>query len=284
MTFTIPSNDLATDPAIQSVVYDTDLAILVAGIAGTGVLTGCDVTAQGTPDMTVAVAAGTIKNADGSTTAVTGGNLTIGAASASNPRYDLISVSSAGVKTYTAGVAAASPKPPDLPSGHIGLAMVLVPTSDTTISTDQITDKRVVVQSLSSLAFSKTKITSDFSTSSSSYADITSAAAALTTGARRCRLVWRSPMYNNVGGNYPEVTFSVDGTDVEGGPADGINMFQTVSGSDQRTIHAEYVTDVLTAGSHTFKARLRSVGGTAHTGATGNNPAFFWVEELLHTT
>lgn len=146
MGFTIPGNDLATDPAIQSVWYDVDLAIIAAAMQGRGVLTGCAVTAQGSPDMTVAVAAGTIRNAgDIAATAVTGGNLTIGAASGSQPRIDLISVSSAGVKTVTAGTAAASPKPPDLPSGHIALAYVLVPTSDTTISTDQITDKRFFV-------------------------------------------------------------------------------------------------------------------------------------------
>ena len=145
MSFTIPSKDVAQDASIQSVWYDVDIAILVASLEGRGVVSGCGVTAQGSPDMTVAVAAGVVRNANGSQAAVTGGNLTITAANGSNPRVDLISASSAGVKTYTAGVAAASPKPPDLPAGHIGLAFVLVGTSDTAIQTAEITDKRVIV-------------------------------------------------------------------------------------------------------------------------------------------
>lgn len=146
MAFTIESNDTAAVPARQSVWYDTDLAILVAGVAGTGVLTGCAATAQGTPDMTLAVAAGTIQpSAGAASVAVTGGNVTITTAHATLPRIDLVTASTAGVKTVTAGTAATSPKPPALPSGHIGLAMVDVPAADTAIQTAQVTDKRATV-------------------------------------------------------------------------------------------------------------------------------------------
>jgi len=145
MPFTIPSSDLAGEPTRQSVWYDTDIAILVAAIAGTAVLTGCAVTAQGSPDMTLAVAAGTIQpTAGGAAVAVAAGNVTIGTADATYPRIDLVSASAAGAKTVTAGTAAAGPKPPDLPAGHIALAMVDVPAADTAISSGQITDKRVV--------------------------------------------------------------------------------------------------------------------------------------------
>lgn len=146
MSFTIQSNDLAEDPAIQSVWYDSDIDILLRGIDGVGVLTGCHVAAQGSPDMTVAVAAGTIQpSAGAAAVAVTSGNLTVGAAHATLPRVDLISASAAGVKTITAGTAATSPKPPAVPAGHIGLAMILVPPTVTTITTARITDKRVVL-------------------------------------------------------------------------------------------------------------------------------------------
>lgn len=145
MSFTIPDNDVATTPARQSVWYATDLAILAAGLADNGVVSGCGITAQGSPDMTVAVASGIIL-ASGVPVTVTSGNATIGAADGSNPRIDLVSASSAGVKTVTAGTAAASPKPPDLPAGHIALAYVDVPTSDTTISTGQIVDKRCLLR------------------------------------------------------------------------------------------------------------------------------------------
>jgi hypothetical protein len=146
MPFTIQSNDLAGVPARQSVWYTTDIAILVAGEAGTGVLTGCEVTAQGSPDMTLAVASGTIQPSAGvGAVTVTAGNVAIGTAHATLPRIDLVTASAAGVKTVTAGTASAEPKPPDLPSGHIGLAMVDVPAADTAIQTAQITSKRVVV-------------------------------------------------------------------------------------------------------------------------------------------
>jgi len=146
MGFTIPSNDVAGVPARQSVWYDTDIAILVAGDNGVGVLTGCAVTAQSSPDMTVAVAAGTIQATSTSApVTVTAGNATISTADATNPRIDLVTASATGTKTVTAGTAAAVPKPPALPSGHIALAMVDVPANDTTIATGQITDKRVTV-------------------------------------------------------------------------------------------------------------------------------------------
>jgi hypothetical protein len=146
MPFTIQSNDLAGVPARQSVWYSTDIAILVAGEAGTGVLTGCDVTAQGSPDMTLAVASGTIQPSAGAgAVTVTAGNVTITTAHATLPRIDLVTASAAGVKTVTAGTAATEPKPPDLPSGHIGLAMVDVPAADTAIQTAQITSKRAIV-------------------------------------------------------------------------------------------------------------------------------------------
>ena len=145
--FTIQSRDVAFDAATQSVWYDTDLAILTAALNGEGVVSGCAVTAQGSPDMTVAIAAGVVRIASGALVTVTSGNGTIGAASGSYPRIDLVSVSNAGVKTVTAGTAAASPKPPALPAGHIGLAFVLIPTSDTTIEADHITDKRCILGS-----------------------------------------------------------------------------------------------------------------------------------------
>jgi hypothetical protein len=151
MVFTIPNQAGAGVPARQSQWYDADIAILVAGTAGVGVLTGCGVTAQGSPDMTLAVASGTIQPSAGATAVtVTSGNVTIGTADGTHPRIDLVTASAAGVKTVTAGTAAANPDPPALPSGHIALAMVDVPTSDTAISSGQIIDKRVTVFGTSS--------------------------------------------------------------------------------------------------------------------------------------
>lgn len=143
MPYTIPDNDVAFNTN-QSIWFETDISILVAALAGVVVVTGCTPTAQGTPDMTVAIAAGTIQIADGSRPTVSSGNVTIGAAHGTNPRIDLITASATGVKTVTAGTAAPQPKTPALPSGHVGIAFVYVPANDTAIASNQIVDKRVL--------------------------------------------------------------------------------------------------------------------------------------------
>jgi hypothetical protein len=115
--------------------------ILTPAYAQTGVCFGCAVTAQGSPDMTVAVALGTVRVA-GVGAAVAAGNVTITAANATNPRFDLICVDSAGAKSAVAGTAASNPVFPD-PAGKVVLASVYVPANDTTINTNQIVDKRI---------------------------------------------------------------------------------------------------------------------------------------------
>lgn len=101
------------------------------------------VTAQGTPDMTVAVAAGACYNAagtriDGSANAA----LAIGAADVTNARYDLVTFDASGVATVTAGTPAGSPTVPALPANHVKLAVVKVAANDTAISNSEIYDHR----------------------------------------------------------------------------------------------------------------------------------------------
>src|SRR3990167_3035888 len=143
MAFTIPNVGDAShvDQAEPDAV---DFAILLDGIEGDGVISGCAVTAQATPDMTVAVASGTVR-LGGANSSVTAGNLTIGAASATNPRFDLIAVNSSGTKSVVAGSAAGNPVFPQVPASSIILAAVYVPANDTAVNSTQITDKRVFV-------------------------------------------------------------------------------------------------------------------------------------------
>lgn len=143
MGFTIPNVDTAAW-TVQSHIFEADIAILAAAYAGYRVVSGAGVTPQGSPDMTVAVASGRIRPGDETLVDVASGNLTIGTADAALFRIDLISASSAGVKTVTAGTAAAvdAVKPPALPAGHTALAFVTVPPTATAISADEIVDKR----------------------------------------------------------------------------------------------------------------------------------------------
>ena len=104
MAFTIP-NQADAGTSSQSEVDAVDFGILVAAYNGTGVVTGGAVTAQGTPDMTVAVAAGTVL-INGLHYTISAGNGTITTADASNPRFDLITINTSGAVVVTAGTAA----------------------------------------------------------------------------------------------------------------------------------------------------------------------------------
>lgn len=141
MAFSIP-NKADAFHANQAKIDAVDLNIVAAASGGTGVLTGCAVTAQGSPDMTVAVASGTVLVAGTGVVSVSSGNVTITAADATNPRFDLITVGNTGTKAATAGTAAANPVFPAIPSNSVVLAAVYVPANDTTVAANQIVDKR----------------------------------------------------------------------------------------------------------------------------------------------
>lgn len=144
MSFTIPPNTAAFNEN-QSIWMQADIDALVAAFNNTAVLNGCAVTAQGSPDMTVAVAAGVVV-INGVSKAVTAANGTITAADATLPRIDLVSINSSGAIVVTAGTPAVEPGAPALPASSALVAMVYVPANDTTIASNQITDKRVITR------------------------------------------------------------------------------------------------------------------------------------------
>lgn len=133
--------------ARQSGIYASDLAGLVASLAGDGVLSGCGVTAQGSPDTTVAVAAGLIR-IQGYFCYVVAANVTNFGGDASNPRIDLVVVDYNGTLSRVAGTAAAQPVAPAIPANSIALAQIYVPANDTAIGSNQIIDRRVLVPDL----------------------------------------------------------------------------------------------------------------------------------------
>lgn len=143
MAWTIPDKGSAQSD-LQSIVFQEYLGVLLAGIQGIDcVLSGAAVTAQGSPDMTVAVAkAATLSN--GVLKATAGANGTITTADATNPRIDLVVINSSGAIAVRAGTPAALPKPPTRTTNDVVLAAVYVPANDTTISSAQIVDMRVI--------------------------------------------------------------------------------------------------------------------------------------------
>jgi Microcystin-dependent protein len=139
--FNIPNSSDASN-VLQAQPDSRDFsAIIAAAFSGTGVVSGCAVSAQASPNMTVAVAAGQVAVA-GAVAAVTGGNVTIVAANVTNPRFDLIVVNNTGVKSAVAGAPAAAPVFPD-PAGQAVLAAVFVGANVSTITNAAITDKRL---------------------------------------------------------------------------------------------------------------------------------------------
>lgn len=148
MAFDIPDGPVAV-LARQAVPMSVDFDQIIQALQGNGTYSGCAVSAQASPDMTVAVGAGFVL-VNNTIAVVTAGNVTVGAAHATNPRIDLICVNSSGTKSCVAGTAAASPLPPDIPSNSTVLARIDIPANATAInavaSADgkaKITDKRI---------------------------------------------------------------------------------------------------------------------------------------------
>lgn len=140
--FTIPDK-LEGQNDIQSILFQEDIEILIAGIDGKDcVLSGGAVTAQGSPDMTVAVAKAAVLS-NGIMYPVAAANATITAADATNPRIDFVVITSAGAIAVRAGTAAAAPKPPTRTANDVVLAQIYVPATDTTIVSAQIVDRRM---------------------------------------------------------------------------------------------------------------------------------------------
>lgn len=141
--FTLPDKGTGAND-LQSILFAEYLKVLVAGVDGLDcVLSGLAVTAQGSPNMTVAVAKGSVLSNGTLFAVAASASLAIGAADGTNPRLDLVVVNASGTLAVRAGTAAASPKPPTITANDVVLAAVYVPATDTTIASNQITDLKM---------------------------------------------------------------------------------------------------------------------------------------------
>jgi hypothetical protein len=125
--------------------FECEIDALSMAIKHEGVVSGVGVTAQAIPDMTVAVAAGTIRIASANVAVAAVSSLAIAAADATNPRKDIVHVGSDGVVAATTGTAAPVPKPPALPAGKVLLSVVDVAAGDTAINSTEIHDRRLTL-------------------------------------------------------------------------------------------------------------------------------------------
>jgi len=117
-----------------------DVDALSNALGATGLISGCAVTAQGTPNMSVAVAAGVVQVA-GVVVTVATGNVTITAAHGTLARFDLVVVNASAVKSVVAGTASTNPVFPAIPASSVPLAAVYVPAAITAIGSTQIVQK-----------------------------------------------------------------------------------------------------------------------------------------------
>ncbi|HRC61698.1 MAG TPA: hypothetical protein PLX85_00570 [Dehalococcoidia bacterium] len=129
------------DSNIQSIMFQEYLDALQEGVQGLNyVVSGGAIT--GGADMTPAIA-DVVVVSNGTVRAVTGADVTITTADATNPRLDLVVVNTSGSLAVRAGTAAANPKPPARTANDVLLWVVYVPANDTAIGTSQAVDLRV---------------------------------------------------------------------------------------------------------------------------------------------
>lgn len=128
---------------LQSALFQEYLDVLVEGLRGKNcVLSGCVVTTAGT-SLTIDVAKGAVLS-NGTMFAIAAGSVTIGTADATQPRFDLIVVNSAGTKAVRTGTAASSPKPAARSTDDVVLAVVYVPALAVLLASNKLVDLRAL--------------------------------------------------------------------------------------------------------------------------------------------
>ena len=104
-------------------IQKSSLTKALAESTGYGIVSGCEPTISG---LTVTVGAGVVHLSDGTRKELSATNITLDSADTTNPRIDLVYITSAGEVAKVTGTASASPVVPSVPSGGISVAQVSV--------------------------------------------------------------------------------------------------------------------------------------------------------------
>lgn len=138
------------------------------------------------------------------------------------------------------------------------------------------------VSNLASASYQRTS--GDYTTTSTTFVDVdtTNMTLSITTGAHRVLIGFTGTIQNNAQDLITYVTVMLDGINL--GNASGFVMAQKFSGGASREDGSfAFLTNVLSAASHTFKLQWRVNGGTAtlRGGSSGEPAAQFWVMEQV---
>lgn len=117
------------------------------------------------------------------------------------------------------------------------------------------------------------------STTSTSFTDATGLSITMSTGAKRCLVGFTGVVYHNSNAQGIYIQLDIDGTDM-GGTYGLVGEYTLTGASDLHNASFVYLTDTLTAASHTFKIQWRVTSGTGNLVANSDNPATLWVVEL----
>jgi len=174
----------------------------------------------------------------------------------------------------------------DVPAPDAGHQRVFIDLSDHLPKRKDSSDTVEEIGGVTELAFGKVSRTSgDYTTTSATFEDVdtTNISITLTTGARRCRLTLQATGGNGSDGGSINLDFTIDGTRV--GQTIGLLFITTPAASNNQNCGMQFVTDLLTAGSHTFRVQWKSDSGTSTLRAnTTTSPLVFTVEELNIST
>ena len=122
-----------------------------AAIDGTFGMLAAEGAVTTSANLTVAVAAITASSyviaGNKITTAYAGGTVTSDAADGSNPRIDIVTIDTSGTVAIAKGTAAATPIPPTIGATKLELAMLLVASSATSFTSNDIIDRRQRIDS-----------------------------------------------------------------------------------------------------------------------------------------
>jgi hypothetical protein len=101
-----------------------------------------------------------------------------------------------------------------------------------------------------------TRTAGDVTTTSTTFVDLTGMSVTLTTGARRCLVYFQAVSYNSAGNAH---AFDVN---IDGSRVGGTLGWTNTQGSNRMPVSIFYLTNVLTAASHTIKIQWYVIGGT----------------------